>query len=278
MNVASLSYTLELLLAELAVGTLAVVTLFNARGSVTLGYVKSCAIMVVALAALALWTALIGVSPQDEIEGYELSTNWIAPFRVTLAVFATLATAFLFASFTERRRTILCTSVLGSLAGTTTLATFTGVLTTPTWAYISVFASTLVSAAVLGGALAAMTWGHWYLTNSGLAKEPLEQMSLWLLAALAVQLTLITAALVAPIHEGPFTDSAAGIELRTNPAFWLRISVGVIFPAFLAWLAWRAATIRGMMSATGLLYIALGAVLAGAVLARGLLFSTGFVV
>jgi hypothetical protein len=48
-----------------------------------------------------------------------------------------------------------------------------------------------------------------------------------------------------------------------------------VFPAVLAWLAWRTARIRGMMSATGLLYIALGAVLAGEVLARGLLFTTG---
>ena len=81
-----------------------------------------------------------------------------------------------------------------------------------------------------------------------------------------------------PVVELPFTDSAFGVELRANPAFWLRDGVGLIFPAFLAWLAWRAAAIRGMMSATGLLYIALGAVLAGAVLARGLLFSTGAVV
>ena len=43
----------------------------------------------------------------------------------------------------------------------------------------------------------------------------------------------------------------------------------------LATLAWQAATIRGMMSATGLLYIAVAAVLAGEVLARGLLFATG---
>jgi hypothetical protein len=54
--------------------------------------------------------------------------------------------------------------------------------------------------------------------------------------------------------------------------------VGLVFPLGVTWLAFKAAQIRGMMSATGLLYIALGAVLAGEGLARGLLFSTGHVV
>ena len=51
---------------------------------------------------------------------------------------------------------------------------------------------------------------------------------------------------------------------------------GVAAGAFvLALLAYKAASIRGMMSATGLLYVAVGCVLAGEVLARGLLFATG---
>ena len=72
----------------------------------------------------------------------------------------------------------------------------------------------------------------------------------------------------------PAADGA-GIELLANPAFWLRVGVGLLFPIGVTWLAFKSAQIRGMMSATGLLYIALGAVLAGEVLARGLLFTTG---
>ena len=75
----------------------------------------------------------------------------------------------------------------------------------------------------------------------------------------------------------PLSDGI-GVSLGENPAFWLRVGVGLLFPIGVTWLAFRAAQIRGMMSATGLLYIALGAVLAGEVLARGLLFSTGHAV
>jgi hypothetical protein len=82
-------------------------------------------------------------------------------------------------------------------------------------------------------------------------------------------------ALAAPVRIEPLTESAFGVSLAANPALWLRVGVGLLFPLVLAVLSWRAASIRGMMSATGLLYIAVGAVLAGEVLARGLLFASG---
>ena len=128
---------------------------------------------------------------------------------------------------------------------------------------------------IIGGSLMAMSWGHWYLTNSGLPKEPLEQMSLLVVGALGLQLVLLVVGVIAPVREVPLTESAFGVSLGANPAFWLRVAVGLLFPLFLSVLAWKAASIRGMMSATGLLYIATGAVLAGEVLARGLLFATG---
>jgi hypothetical protein len=100
-------------------------------------------------------------------------------------------------------------------------------------------------------------------------------MSLLVAGALALQCILLVVAVIAPVREVPLSDSAFGVSLGANPAFWLRIGVGLAAPLVLALLAWQAASIRGMMSATGLLYIATGAVLAGEVLARGLLFATG---
>ena len=80
---------------------------------------------------------------------------------------------------------------------------------------------------------------------------------------------------ILPARSVPLSEGAIGVTLARNPALWLRVGVGLFFPVGVAYLAYKAATIRGMMSATGLLYIALGAILAGEVLARGLLFSTG---
>ena len=57
--------------------------------------------------------------------------------------------------------------------------------------------------------------------------------------------------------------------------FYLRVGGGIAFPALLAWMAFDASGVRAMMSATGLLYIAMALVLAGEVVGRGLMFASG---
>lgn len=270
----SLPYTLLILLVELAVGSLAVTVLFDKRRMVTRGYVQMGAMVVVPTALLALLVAF-GIRVEDEIDGYFFSTGWFDPFRWSLVAFLAVSAAYMVAAFAGRRDVGLVLGAAGSAVGVIVLVLLAGLVAPPAWSLPGVVASMLAAALALGGSLMAMSWGHWYLTNSGLPKEPLEQMSLLVVAALALQLVLLLVGVVAPVREVPLTESAFGVSLGANPAFWLRVAVGLLFPLFLAFLAWKAASIRGMMSATGLLYIATGAVLAGEVLARGLLFATG---
>ncbi len=273
MSAASLPYAVLILLVELAVGSLAMATVFDARRQVTTGYVKAAGITIVPLALLALWVAA-GLGGRSELDGYVLAPRWLGPFRAALVVFVAFAVAHLLGAFVERRRATLVAGALGCAAGVVALAALAGLVAAPTWSYAGMLASIFASAAVLGGALMAMMWGHWYLTSGRLPKEPMEQMSLVVLGALVVQAVLVVVGSALPARDVPLTEGF-GVGLAQNPAYWLRIAVGLVFPAFLALLAWRAARIRGMMSATGLLYIALGTVLAGEVLARGILFSTG---
>jgi hypothetical protein len=272
VNAASLPYTVLLLLAELAIGSLAVTLLFDARRMVTRGYVKLGAIVVFSCAALAVAAAEAIGAPR--IEGYRLDSDWMPLVRVSLRVFAALGAAYLVAVFMERYRLGLWLGAVDVVAGVAVLIAFAGLVGPPTWSYVGALTSLLAGSLVLGGTTMAMSWGHWYLTNSGLPKEPLEQMSLLVLGAIIVQAALVVVGAVAPVREVPLTTGLE-VGLGENPAFWLRVGIGLVFPAFLAWLAWRAASIRGMMSATGLLYIAMGAVMTGELLGRGLLFTTG---
>ena len=48
-----------------------------------------------------------------------------------------------------------------------------------------------------------------------------------------------------------------------------------MFPVILAVMSFKTTQIKAMQSATGLLYIAMGAVFCGEVLAKGLMFLTG---
>lgn len=273
MNSASLPYTVLVLLVELAVGSLAMLTVFDARRQVTAGYVKAGAMLVLPSALLAAWT-LTTLESRTEVDGYALADGWLRPFTLALAVFVAVAAAHTVAAFGQRHRAGVVLGGVGSAVGVVVLVLLSGFLAPPVWSFAGLLLSVLASTAVLGGALMAMTWGHWYLTSGRLPKEPMEQMALVVLVALVVQAVLVLAGAVLPVREVPPSEGAA-IGLAANPAFWLRLGVGLVFPIGVTWLAFRAAQIRGMMSATGLLYIALGSVLAGEVLARGLLFTTG---
>lgn len=274
MNASSLPYTVLILLAELAVGGLAVLTVFDARGQVTRGYVKAGALTVTPLALLAAWT-LATLNKSGDVGGYALSEDWFTPARIAMAIFLAMSALHLVAALQERQSLGVRFGILGSIVGAIALVTLGALVAPPAWSTVGVVGSVLAAALLLGAALMAMMWGHWYLTSGRLPKEPMEQMSLVVLGAVVLQAVFVILAVVIPARDVPLSESSIGVGLGGNPAFWLRVLVGLIFPALLAWLAWKTAQIRGMMSATGLLYIALGALLAGEVLARGLLFSTG---
>ena len=58
----------------------------------------------------------------------------------------------------------------------------------------------------------------------------------------------------------------------------MRLIVGLIFPLFVSWAAVQTARTRSMESATGLLYINVGTIAAGTILAAGLYFGAGLLV
>ena len=59
---------------------------------------------------------------------------------------------------------------------------------------------------------------------------------------------------------------------------WLRLIVGLVFPLIVSWAALQTARSRSMESATGLLYINVGTIAAGTILAAGLYFGAGLLV
>jgi hypothetical protein len=114
--------------------------------------------------------------------------------------------------------------------------------------------------AVLGGVWAAMVLGHWYLVTPRLPEAPLIRFSRWL--GVGPSGTPAFAALV-----GPWALFV-----------WLRLLVGIIFPLVVSWAAVQTARSRSMESATGLLYINVGTIAAGTILAAGLYFGAGLLV
>src|SRR5690606_18649946 len=178
-----------------------------------------------------------------DLDGYRVAEAWYVPFGVLFGLFLVIAVAHAVLSLMGRQRQEVLVGAAGSVVGALAVVVLALFVAPPAWSPVLVVLSLLASTAVLGGALMAMTWGHWYLTSGRLPKEPMEQMALVVLAALAVQAVLVLIGAFAPAREVPLTDSAA-LDLAANPAFWLRVGVGLAFPLAVTWLAFKAAQIR----------------------------------
>jgi hypothetical protein len=122
-----------------------------------------------------------------------------------------------------------------------------------------------------------MILGHWYLVTPKLPEAPLVRFARWLGAALALQLVLFVVWL--GLGAGPAgTPAFAGLVGPWALFVWLRLIVGLVFPLVVSWAAVRTARSRSMESATGLLYINVGTIAAGTILAAGLYFGVGLLV
>jgi hypothetical protein len=134
-----------------------------------------------------------------------------------------------------------------------------------------------VLAAATGGVWAAMILGHWYLVTPKLPEGPLVLFARVLTAIVALQLVLFAAWVV----TGAGPEGVAGLGALTGTwalFIWLRLIVGIVFPLVVSWAAIQTARTRSMESATGLLYINVGTIAAGTILAAGLYFGAGLLV
>ena len=273
MNLDALPYTVLLILAEFSVGSLVAVLLADARGMVVASYVKLSAVLVLIGAALTLLAAA-NVSGA-ELDGYRLDEGLSGPVQGVCGAFLALAAAYAFLVLRERRSLSLGVGGLAAAVGLAGLGLLAYQVSPPTWGFAGVLLSLLVGALALGLVSEAMVLGHWYLVSPRLPARPLRELTLLLLAVLALQGVLLIVNAALPAREAPESTALLAGSLGANPAFWLRVGVGLLFPIALAYMAWQSSIDSAMMSATGLLYIAVGAVFVGEVLARGLLFATG---
>ncbi|MDZ4278694.1 MAG: hypothetical protein U1B78_06095 [Dehalococcoidia bacterium] len=272
MNLDALPHTVLLILAEFSVGCLLAVLLADARGMVVASFVKLSAVIVVAGAALTVLAAFNAGGA--ELEGYELEDALFDPVRAVSIAFLVLSVAYAALVLPGRRSRSLPMGGLAAAVGLAGLGLLAYQVSPPTWSFAGALLSLLVGALALGLVTEAMILGHWYLVSPKLPGQPLQELTFLLLAVLALQGVLLVINAALPARDAPESTALLAGSLGSNPAFWLRVGVGLLFPLALAYMAWQSSRERAMMSATGLLYIAVGAVFVGEVLARGLLFVT----
>lgn len=270
MNPAALPYALLLLLLEFSSGGQLVLFVADLRGAVTRGFVKMGAGLISVGVLLTLWAA-VSIAPAASVSGYVLSERFFGPTRVALAAFLLTACCYAALLFLGKRLAALTAGAVANLAAVAALVLIAALVERPTWSFAGTFASLLFGGLALGGVTLAMSLGHWYLVTPRLPEQPLNELTLALLAIVLVQSILLAINLAVPARGSAGLIALAPAQ---NPALWLRAGVGLALPFVLGFMAWQSSRSRGMMSATGLLYLATGAVLAGEALACSLLFST----
>jgi hypothetical protein len=271
-NLAFINWTV---LTGLALGTYAAVILLRRRSSATrgyLGFATACAVGFGLLAWLSdgALPASLGTSP------VALDPSWDGLRRTALLAFCVLAAVALLARRVRPRAAgplellAVTSAVLTIVAGA--LGWGGGGLGT-----LGLLVELAALSAATGGVFAAMILGHWYLVTPKLPEAPLILLSRALLAVVGVQLLLFVAWVATgagPADGAPFSALTGEWALFV----WLRLIVGLVFPLIVCWAAVKTAQTRSMESATGLLYINVGTIAAGTILAAGLYFGAGLLV
>ena len=270
-NLAFINWTL---LAGLAIGSFAAVVLARMRTEATRGFLAFTAACSVAIGILAFLSdqALPTVVAGTPIR---IDPAFDLPRRIALGIFVLLAAGYVIALARRRRAPWLAGAALGAAGATLGFGALG-------WGGGSWFAvPLLLQLAVLtiatGGVFAAMILGHWYLVTPKLPEAPLILIARTLLAIVALQVVLF--AVWVSTGAGPGGGAPFAVLVGPWALFvWLRLIVGLIFPLIVSWAAVQTARSRSMESATGLLYINVGTIAAGTILAAGLYFGAGLLV
>ena len=271
-NLAFINWTV---LTGLALGTFAAVVLLRRRTSATPGYLRFTAICALAFGVLAWFSdgalpTSLGDSP------VVVDPAWDAPRRAALLLFVVIVALWLVA---RRRGPRIASALDWAALGAATATLVFGALA---WGdgslgAVSLLVQLAVVSAAIGGVFAAMILGHWYLVTPKLPEAPLILLARVLLAVVILQVVLFvawTATGAGPADVAPFAALIGPWALFV----WLRLIVGLIFPLVVCWASVQTARSRSMESAPGLLYINVGSIAAGTILAAGLYFGAGLLV
>jgi hypothetical protein len=262
-------------LTGLALGAYGAVVLLRRRSAATRGYLGFVTVCAVAFGALA-WLSDGGLPASLGASPVVADPTWDVPRRTALGAFCLLALTALGA----RRASPAAAPWLelaAVAAGSMTLAAGALGWGGGTLGALALLVELAVLCAATGGVFAAMILGHWYLVTPKLPEAPLILLSRALLAIVALQVALFVAwvALGAgPADGAPFSALTGEYALFV----WLRLIIGLAFPLVVSWAAVQTARSRSMESATGLLYINVGTIASGTIVAAGLYFGAGVLV
>ena len=265
----TLPLALFLLLAETAVGGFATVAYLRLTGGLTHGFLKFIAVTYAILGILAFLVVLTGPpGAYHRLLSINQSAAGALIFLQGLLVVALVAHVVII----WRQDGSRLSWVLTMAASLLLLAGIAAALWPLAGSLLDGAAIALVvalSAAVLGAATTGMLLGHWYLVTPALTNRPLLRAIGVLLVSLVLQAILFPLTLRGLAHG----SGSLAHPLTVSPVLSVLWALGAVFlPLIAAGLALPTCRLRSFMSTTGLLYLAMIAILPGQLLGQLLFF------
>lgn len=234
---------MALVLAEVVAGTLAFLWLSPLWNEVKRGFFTLTTAIVLALAAAAWLSTRAALVPGDD------AGRWSA----TLA-FATLAAVGVsFVLMLAKQH--LVARIVGFLSVAVSIATLVAMAGTGRQSFPIALFQLLAGAAFLGSITAGLLLGHWYLTDRGLSRGPIDRLTTAMLVAVGVEgVAVVTSG------TGGVESSTSLNPLLTAGALAPWIALGMVVATMAIALLTRA-SLKGerasaVQSATGFYYLA----------------------
>ena len=268
--VEGLAYINWTVLAGLAIGCFAAVATLRLTTTATRGFLAFSAVIAAILGGVALLADGSFPQPAPDLP-VSLDAALDGVRRALLAAFVVLALVETVAIAARRRSPAIALAGVACGAGALIAAALGWAGLRPEG--VPAALQFLALAAADGGALAALILGHWYLVTPRLSERPLVLLARLLLGVVALQALLYATWLLSGANA-----ALPPLEPLVGPAalfVWFRFIVGIGLPLAITWAAVQTARSRSMESATGLLYIDLGLIASGSILAAGLWFGAG---
>lgn len=258
-------------IVEVAVGGFLAMLVADLTRLVTRGFLVSTGVVLFIIGGLGLAGELALPDPEHLTE-HAVNRAWLQPSLRLTAVFIALFLLYLVAIYLRPPVLHVAAGAVAAGAGLAGLVASANVYPTPVWGPYGTAASFLLSAFTVGTVTTAMLLGHWYLVVPNLSTRPLFLLLGILVTALVAQLALAGAGILLLAGHPPVAARHDFVSGGYSLVFWGHLAVGVVLPLVIVGLTFQSTRLRSLMSATGLLYVAVVLTLVGQVTGKALLF------
>jgi hypothetical protein len=234
---------MALVLAQTVAGSTALVFLTPLWGHVKPGFFTLSGTVVAVLAVPAWWSAHVGLVPGDR------AGLWAVRLAAATAVLAVAWAALMLAG---RRPAARAAGLLAVPVSISLLVAFAG--TARQDEAVALF-QLLAGAAFLGAVLDGLLLGHWYLTDRGLTRGPIDRYTTLLIAAVALEAVAVVTAGFGGVGAADQFNPLLGAG---GLASWIALGMvgATALIAVMVRLTLRGERASAVQSATGFFYLA----------------------